>query len=42
MPNDLPLTAEGMVEAAKRHIKILEENNFYDIVDRLRNHNLKN
>ena len=41
MPNDLPLTAEGMVEAAKRHIKILEENNFYDIVLSLKASNVK-
>ena len=41
MPKDLPLTAEGMVEAAKRHIDILEKNNFYDIVLSLKASNVK-
>ena len=29
LPTDLAPTAENMIEAAKRHIKILEDNNFY-------------
>ena len=41
MPSDLPLTAQGMIEAAKRHIKILEDNNFYDIVLSLKSSNVK-
>lgn len=41
MPKDLPLTAEGMVMAAKRHIDILEANNFYDIVLSLKASNIK-
>lgn len=32
LPADLTPTAHNMIEAAKRHIKILEDNNFYDIV----------
>ncbi len=31
LPKDLPLSAEGIVEAARRHVEILEELNFYDI-----------
>ena len=30
--NNYKVTAQGMVESALRHIKILEENNFYDII----------
>ena len=41
LPNDLPLSAEGMIEAAKRHIKILEDNDFYDIVLSLKASNVK-
>lgn len=32
LPADLTPTAHNMIEAAKRHIKILEDNGFYDIV----------
>lgn len=32
MPSDLPLTAEGIIEAAKRHVRILEELDFNNIV----------
>lgn len=32
LPSDLEPTAANMIEAAKRHIKILEENDFHDIV----------
>lgn len=32
LPKDLPHTAYGIVEAAKRHIKILEDLDFHDIV----------
>ena len=32
MPKDLPLTAEGIVEAANRHVRILEELDFHNIV----------
>lgn len=31
LPKDLPLTKEGLVEAAMRHIRILEELDFHDI-----------
>lgn len=41
MPKDLPITPEGMIEAAKRHIEILEKNNFYDIVLSLKASNVK-
>lgn len=40
MPKDLPLTPQGMIEAAKRHISILEENGFYDIVLSLKSSDL--
>ena len=32
MPSDLPLTAQGIIEAAKRHVRILEELDFRNIV----------
>ena len=32
LPSDLEPTAENMIIAAKRHIEILEKNDFYDIV----------
>ncbi len=32
MPKDLPLTAEGIVEAANRHVRILEKLDFHNIV----------
>ena len=41
LPKDLEPTAKNMIEAAKRHIKILEENNFYDIVLSLKASNVK-
>ena len=41
MPSDLPLSAEGMIEAAKRHIQILEENDFHDIILSLKASNVK-
>lgn len=41
LPQDLTPTASNMIEAAKRHIKILEENNFYDIVLSLKASNVK-
>lgn len=41
LPSDLEPTAENMIEAAKRHIKILEENDFYDIVLSLKASNVK-
>ena len=41
LPTDLAPTAENMIEAAKRHIKILEDNNFYDIVLSLKASNVK-
>ena len=41
LPADLTPTAENMIEAAKRHIKILEDNNFYDIVLSLKASNVK-
>lgn len=31
LPKDLPLNAEGIVEAARRHVSILEELGFYNI-----------
>ena len=41
MPKDLKLTAEDMVEAARRHIAILEANNFYDIAISIKASNVK-
>lgn len=41
LPQDLEPTAQNMIEAAKRHIKILEDNNFYDIVLSLKASNVK-
>lgn len=41
LPSDLTPTAENMIEAAKRHVKILEENDFYDIVLSLKASNVK-
>ena len=41
LPSDLTPTAQNMIEAAKRHIKILEENNFTDIVLSLKASNVK-
>ena len=41
LPSDLTPTAANMIEAAKRHIKILEDNDFYDIVLSLKASNVK-
>ena len=41
LPSDLKQTATDMIEAAKRHIKILEDNDFYDIVLSLKASNVK-
>ena len=41
LPSDLTPTAHNMIEAAKRHIKILEDNDFYDIVLSLKASNVK-
>lgn len=41
MPKDLKLTAVDMVEAARRHIAILEANNFYDIAISIKASNVK-
>lgn len=41
MPKDLELSAKGMIEAAKRHIKILEDNDFHDIVLSLKSSDIK-
>lgn len=41
LPPDLTPTAENMIEAAKRHIKILEDNDFFDIVLSLKASNVK-
>lgn len=41
LPSDLNPTPEDMIEAAKRHIKILEDNGFYDIVLSLKASNVK-
>lgn len=40
MPKDLPLTAEGIVEAANRHVRILEELDFHNIVISLKSSNI--
>ena len=41
LPSELTPTAENMIIAAKRHIKILEDNNFTDIVLSLKASNVK-
>ena len=41
LPADLTPTAKNMIEAAKRHIKILEDNDFTDIVLSLKASNVK-
>ena len=41
LPSDLTPTAENMIIAAKRHIKILEDNGFTDIVLSLKASNVK-
>ena len=40
LPKDLAPTPENLIEAAKRHVRILEENDFYDIVISLKASNL--
>lgn len=41
LPADLTPTPENLIEAARRHIKILEDNNFFDIVLSLKASNVK-
>jgi (E)-4-hydroxy-3-methylbut-2-enyl-diphosphate synthase len=41
LPSDLTPTAENMIIAAKRHIEILEKNDFHDIVLSLKASNVK-
>ena len=41
LPSDLEPTAQNMIIAAKRHIEILEKNDFYDIVLSLKASNVK-
>ena len=41
LPSDLTPTAENMIEAAKRHIRILEANDFYDIAISIKASNTK-
>ncbi len=41
LPSDLKPTAKDMIIAAKRHIKILEDNNFNDIILSLKASNVK-